>query len=978
MPSAQDICARLMEGPGSDERPSLIAAAAADEECGPLLMALSRREMGPRPGAALAAAVAAVEVASERGEQRSQASAGRLRGQALRALGRHEEAVAALSSAAETARHAGDVALSATVQIGAVDSLGMLARFDEAFALAERLESDLLAAGDAQAAARVMVNAGGLHFRRDRYDEALDCFARAGDILSGGPTASDQAAAATVWMNQANILTQRSRVEEALALYEKARAVFEEHSLTVEAAVVDLNAGFLHYVSGRHSAAVAALSRAHAAFTAAGRTQQAHQCAVDRGDVYRALNLHAEALADYDAAIAGFSALPNDYDLARAQMGRAAVLIAGRRSDEAFGPLEAADSIFHRQRNTVQRAYVGLVRAHLLSERGDIREAQQSARSAQAVLARRGLRAWAAEARFVGIPSPITTPAAVRSMRAVAEAARALGRGWLECRAEIALARYYSGRTSGARSTIALRHLRTGAAALERTRALVASEQMHVAFLRDKLAVYEDLVDLLLTRGRPADVSEALEWAERSRSRLLLERLLSALNEPAERSTSPETKANDPDGGLRARVASLRAELSRAYYPENTLDDGDPRRRFSHAAGGAGPDGTVGAATLALIENAYRDASRELDLTNQTARRGFASFSGAPCAEDLQPGLSADETLLEYYRANGRLYVFVAKRGSVEARMLKSDVDSVERAVRKLRYHIQRVAASGEYLRAHGAQLREGFDEALGRLYDLLWRPIEDLLGAEKVVVVPHGPLHAVPFHALLDRSSGRTVLETWEVVASPSAAVRCAGRYGRKDRHSLNGAKRPPGRPLLMGVPAPGLEHIAVELERLSELLPDGRVLCGGSATLEAFRRYSGSSRLLHIATHARFRDDNPLFSGLRFSDGWLLARDLYEMTLDCDLATLSACSTGLAQVEAGDEQFGLVRGFLAAGARSVAVSLWPVEDVPTARLMTRFYQKMGERMSRAAALRSAQREMLEAGSHPAHWAAFMLVGDR
>jgi CHAT domain-containing protein len=122
----------------------------------------------------------------------------------------------------------------------------------------------------------------------------------------------------------------------------------------------------------------------------------------------------------------------------------------------------------------------------------------------------------------------------------------------------------------------------------------------------------------------------------------------------------------------------------------------------------------------------------------------------------------------------------------------------------------------------------------------------------------------------------------------------------------------------------------------------------------------------------------DNPLFSGLQMADGWLFAHDLYESALSCDLATLSACQTGMVSVEAGDELFGLVRGFLAAGARSVTASLWPAHDHATALLMQQFYTHWQQGASKAAALRVAQQQMRCRYPHPYHWAAFVLVGER
>ena len=104
--------------------------------------------------------------------------------------------------------------------------------------------------------------------------------------------------------------------------------------------------------------------------------------------------------------------------------------------------------------------------------------------------------------------------------------------------------------------------------------------------------------------------------------------------------------------------------------------------------------------------------------------------------------------------------------------------------------------------------------------------------------------------------------------------------------------------------------------------------------------------------------------------------AAELYELRLECDLATLSACRTAVSFVEPGDELFGLLRGFLSAGVRTVAASLWPADDAATADLMPRFYRLMADGEGPAGALRRAQQETREQYPHPYHWAPFAVVG--
>jgi CHAT domain-containing protein len=103
---------------------------------------------------------------------------------------------------------------------------------------------------------------------------------------------------------------------------------------------------------------------------------------------------------------------------------------------------------------------------------------------------------------------------------------------------------------------------------------------------------------------------------------------------------------------------------------------------------------------------------------------------------------------------------------------------------------------------------------------------------------------------------------------------------------------------------------------------------------------------------------------------------RDAYSLQLKCGLAVLSACETGLNAVAPGDEIIGLARGFFSAGAPSLVVTLWTVDDEETAALMAEFYKRLLAGDTPAAALRQAQIEMLERQPHPFFWSPFVLLG--
>jgi CHAT domain-containing protein len=131
-----------------------------------------------------------------------------------------------------------------------------------------------------------------------------------------------------------------------------------------------------------------------------------------------------------------------------------------------------------------------------------------------------------------------------------------------------------------------------------------------------------------------------------------------------------------------------------------------------------------------------------------------------------------------------------------------------------------------------------------------------------------------------------------------------------------------------------------------------------------------------VHIATHGWFRQDNPMFSSISLGDSQLNLFDLYQLSLPCELVTLSGCGTGLNMVVGGDELLGLVRGLLYAGAQGALVTLWDVNDQSTADFMGFFYRALQANKNKAQAVQEAMAEIRRRHDHPYYWAPFVLVG--
>jgi CHAT domain-containing protein len=237
-----------------------------------------------------------------------------------------------------------------------------------------------------------------------------------------------------------------------------------------------------------------------------------------------------------------------------------------------------------------------------------------------------------------------------------------------------------------------------------------------------------------------------------------------------------------------------------------------------------------------------------------------------------------------------------------------------------------------------------------------------------KLVVVPHGLLHQIPFHALFDGE--RYLLERFEISYAPSARV-----------YSLCQQQTPPRvseKALVMSVSDPLIPAVTEEARAVARHLPAARVLSDAQATMQALQDASSGCHVVHLACHGLFRSDNPMFSSLKLHDGWLTAADVMKLDLSGALVTLSACESGRNEVFAGDELIGLARAFLGVGASTLVVSLWVVQDEATASLMGKYYERLREGARPAEALRAAQLAIKEEHPHPYYWAPFVLVGKR
>jgi CHAT domain-containing protein len=271
------------------------------------------------------------------------------------------------------------------------------------------------------------------------------------------------------------------------------------------------------------------------------------------------------------------------------------------------------------------------------------------------------------------------------------------------------------------------------------------------------------------------------------------------------------------------------------------------------------------------------------------------------------------------------------------------------------------------------------------QLYDWIIRPFAQSLTDAKVttlVFVQDGILRSVPMSALHDGKA--FLIQKYAVATTPSLEFTAVPTSSPK-----------PLRALILGLTQGStiagrtfqpLPYVAQEIQNIERFIPASTPLLDQSFTRDRLKQEltQGSYPILHIATHGEFSSDPEnsfLITGdqqkLTLNQLDVLIRSTLKHTDPLELLTLTAC-----QSAAGDERaaLGLAGIAIQAGAKSALASLWFINDIATSKLSSRFYQGLQNHLSKTEALRAAQRSLLEADSqysHPAYWAAFVLVGN-
>jgi CHAT domain-containing protein/Tfp pilus assembly protein PilF len=554
---------------------------------------------------------------------------------------------------------------------------------------------------------------------------------------------------------------------------------------------------------------------------------------------------------------------------------------------------------------------------------------------------------------------------------------------------------------------------------------LAGSEQQKQLYLNTLSRDTYVLVSLS-TRAIPTS-----ERAARLALTVILQRKGRVLDATAEQISMLRRRASPQARQLLDQLLATRAQLATLQVNENIKLSPEQRR-----------------VEIARLE----DEAERLESTISSHSAEFRAQIQPITLAGVQEALPSDSALIEFFiyqpldakaKPNERFgkprYVaYVLKHEGAPKFVELGEADQIDRAVTTWR------AALGDEQRADAKRLARALDE-------LVMRPVRGLLTeTRRLVISPDGALNLIPFAALVDEqneylvknyaisylTSGRDLLRLQVaraskqaplVVADPDfnapASSQAAAERGQGTKQPSSGAQSSPSSsaPLasLAQFQLERLPGTAAEARALKTLLPEAVVLTGKQAT-EAALKQATAPRLLHIATHGFFLEDQPtlpptlnrgvktslglamnpapssgggnplLRSGLALTgfnlhrggedDGVLTALEATGLNLwGTQMVILSACETGVGAVKNGQGVYGLRRALVLAGAETQVMSLWKVSDEGTSELMSEYYRALQHGEGRAEGLRQVQLRWLKEArrSHPYYWASFIQSGE-
>lgn len=862
------------------------------------------------------------------------------RGDALKFLGRIEEAWEALEQAGKMFQAAGDEVGWARTRIGRLYLGPKLDRVIVTLGDVKRAREIFTQYGEREKLLRLDFQTAAVHNYLGNQSQALQLFINALELAESlGETGHQYKG--PLYMNIGFAYDALGDFDQALAYYESAREYMLAENEEKEIAILDSNIAYIAQAQGHYRRALNLLHQILE--RVAGKFPVEEMWAkYDMVECYLYLNRYEEARNLAKQVINEYRANNDAYELARTLLHLTIAEAELNNFSAAKVALDEAEPIFASLGATPWVMTTHLWRGRIALKQGNATVAYQEAFAAAACFESNRQQLNYATATLLQGQAQFAlgdVGAAVSSASHALLIAQQDSLPSLRYSAHLLLGQIAEAQSKDIR---AMRHYQAAAATVERVqRGLTIT--LRPGFLEDKGEALRSLIALYFRDGQ---TGKAFETLERAKSQIWLSYLANredlhwALDDARSRSLIDE-------------LTRLRDEHHWYFRLAH-----DPPRSSDHQSAVSQEQART---EVAIRERKMRSITEQIYLRSshdqQPTRAPITSVN------DIQRALTKNTLLIEFYNDGVKLWAFLLSEHTIEVCHLPLTVDRLNQLLAQLQSNV--TAALKMNPKTAGAySLTQLTKRILQRLYESLIEPLEiQSRRWQRLTIVPYGALHYLPFHLLYNGSS--YLVEQHEIVILPAA--------GLVTRPNL---RRRPGALILAHSREGRLPHTLIEAQMVKKQF-DGLLYADEMALRTTLRVMP--TQILHIAAHGQHRLDQPDLSYIQLADGQLYTDDLLQQDLSYELVTLSGCETGRVNVAPADELIGLGRGFLYAGAGALIVSLWPVVDDTTKQFMQRMYRSLRAGGSKAAALRDAQRAILDENRelHPAFWGAFQLIGD-
>jgi CHAT domain-containing protein len=902
-----------------------------------------RRQLRVDLPEALLLAEAALAIALQLKDDESIGLSLRAKANVLWFMGQCKQAVELYREAVKRFEAVGNLSEVARTWSTSIQSFALLGEYSNAAQAAARAREIFNQLGDTLREARLDINVANIYHRQNHFAEALAAYKRAYEQLLPH---NDSEAAGVVLHNIAVCLIALDDFPGALDTFHQMRDFCRRQDMPLLESQADYNIAYLFSLRGEYAQALELLRSSRETCRKNNDKYHLALCDLDQSEIYLELGLVDEAAEMARKALDQFQELEMNYEKVKSLANLA--VASGMRGDST-GSRELfakAKEIVAAEKNQVWPSLLDLYQALMLFNEGNLSEARRLGHDALTFFSVSEIPSKHVLSQLLLARILLKSGELDEALRHCQTAIESLSK--LEATPLCYQSHFVIGQVHEARGDLqqAYDSYQASREALNTLRSGLHTEELKISFMKNRMEVYARLVDLCLQRdSTPSTHQEAFAYVEEAKSRTLRDLIFARV---------PSVAAGFGNTETAKRIAELRKELNWCYRRIE-------REQLSQE--GAAPE------VIASIQTRARAQERQL-LSLERESSPFDTpktlrASDAVSLAQIRKSLGPDTSLIEYFYIGDRVFAAVLTAKTLDFVELTT-VTGIAQKLRMLQFQMSKFHLGRDYIsRFHDALLRSTL-EHLRSIYDELLAPLRGMLNTRHLVVVPYGPLHSLPFHTLFDGQ--HFLIDHFTISYAPSAGIYAF----------YQGQNRTPNGPsLILGVEDLKTPFIRQEVEAVAAVVPNAKVLLGSDANESALREYGARCRLIHVATHGYFREDSPMFSSIRLADSYLSLYDLYHMDLTADLLTLSGCVTGLSVIAEGDELIGLARGLLYAGARSLLLSLWDVDDSSTAELMKTFYSCLFQGQNKAEALRSAMLNLRERRPHPYYWAPFRLVGN-